>query len=110
MPSVELLDEGPLRIGSRARIHQPKMRTMIWTVTLLQTGREFTWECNTPGIRSIGGHRITLPVTGGVRLDLTVDLVGPLASAAHAFLGKRKQRYIDLEAAGMVAAARIHSA
>ena len=34
--SIERLDDGPLAVGSRVRIRQPKVLPAIWTVTALE--------------------------------------------------------------------------
>src|SRR5688572_7852445 len=39
--SVELLDRGPFVVGSRARIRQPRLPVVIWTVTTLESERYF---------------------------------------------------------------------
>jgi len=37
MTSVERLDDGPITLGSRARVKQPGQRPAVWTVTELET-------------------------------------------------------------------------
>ena len=49
--SVELSPPGPLAVGSRAQIKQPRLPRVEWTVTALETGREWVWENKAPGRR-----------------------------------------------------------
>jgi hypothetical protein len=46
--SVERLDQGPLRVGSRARIKQTRFPAMVWEVTQVVTGRSFSWTQPSP--------------------------------------------------------------
>lgn len=50
MASVERLDDGELRPGSRARIEQPGRKPAIWTVTRVDGPRVFEWETKTAGV------------------------------------------------------------
>ncbi len=52
MTSVQRLDEGPLRVGSTARIKQPGQSSRIWTVTTLEPNEAFAWEA--PGLSVCG--------------------------------------------------------
>jgi uncharacterized membrane protein len=46
--SAQRLDDGPLAVGSRARLKQPGMPTMVWEVTDLTAPTEFTWRAVRP--------------------------------------------------------------
>ena len=52
--SVELLEPGPLAVGTRARVIQPKLKPAVWEVTQAKAGRGFTWVTRHPGL---SGHR-----------------------------------------------------
>lgn len=80
--SVERLDEGPLRVGSRARIRQPRLPVAVWEVTGLVPDRSFTWVARGPGIVTTGSHMVT-PQEGGDQVTATASLeqaglLGPL--------------------------------
>src|SRR5215471_13334100 len=53
------LDSGPLAVGSRAIIWQPKLLPAKWIVTQLDDqGRSFTWITRAPGMRLEACHRV----------------------------------------------------
>lgn len=102
MTSVERLDDGPLKVGSTARVTQPKMRPATWTVTELAPGRSFTWESTNPGVRVTAGH--LLEENGGVTTaTLSVQMSGVLAGLAAALVGSRVRGYVQMETAGLKA-------
>jgi uncharacterized membrane protein len=96
--SVERLDEGPLRVGSRARIKQPRQRTAVWEVTSLDPGREFVWRSDRRGMSFTGSHRVT-PDGGGSRNTLTIAMSGPLAPVLGLLLGPLMRRVLRTEGA-----------
>ncbi len=104
MTSVERLDEGPLRVGSRARVRQPGQRPTVWTVTVVEPGAQFVWEARVLGLRMIGGHRLE-PVAAGCRNTLTVDLEGRGAGIMGRLLGGQIRRAITTENEGFRRAA-----
>ena len=102
MTRVERLDDGALRVGSRARIKQPRMPAMVWEVTELKPAREFTWVGRSPGVATTGRH-VLEPTAGGTRLTLTVEHRGVLAGLVTRLTRRRTRRYLGLEAKGLKA-------
>lgn len=98
--SVQLLEPGPLAVGSRVRIQQPKLPTAVWEVTELEPGRGFTWTNRGPGMTSTGGHRIVSTTDGTSSVTLRIEQVGPGALLAWLFLPLTR-RYVQMEAAGL---------
>ena len=96
--SVERLDDGPLRVRSRARIRQPKLTTLVYTVTDLQPARSFTWSATSPGIRVVADHRIEPQSDGSVTVTLSVEQTGLLAPVVGRIMGDLTRRYIATEA------------
>ncbi|MGY2876002.1 putative membrane protein [Marmoricola sp. URHA0025 HA25] len=76
--SVELLDPAPLRVGSRARIRQPKLPEAVWQVTRLEPGREFAWQVLGPGVLTTGTHRVTDNGDGTARVTAILEQRGPI--------------------------------
>lgn len=101
---IHRLDDGPLVVGSRARVRQPRLSPAVYEVTEIDEGREFVWQMASPGVRIVARHRLDV-ADGGTRIELVAQLSGWLAGAVSAMLGRRIQRYVDLEANGIKAAA-----
>jgi uncharacterized membrane protein len=95
--SVIPLDDGPLAVGSRVRIRQPRLASATWEVTELADGRRFTWESRAPGVRTIGRHEVAA-AAGGAEVTLSIEQTGPLAPVVSLLWGRLTQRYVDLEA------------
>ena len=97
MTSVKRLDQGELRLGSRARIRQPGLPPAVWEVTDLVPGEGFSWAATGPGIRTIGHHRFAPAPDGTVKLTLGLEQTGPLAGVMRALLTGRTKRFLRLE-------------
>jgi uncharacterized membrane protein len=102
--SVERLDAGPLRVGSRVKVKNPGLPVFTWVVTELDEGISFTWVVRSPGVESTAVHQVT-PADAGSRLTLTMTWSGPLGGLAGALVGKRARNSIIMEANGHKAAA-----
>jgi len=98
--SVELLDPGPLRVGSRAKIRQPKLPAAVWKVTELVDGESFTWVARSPGVRTTGVHAVSAD-GGGTRATNSVEQSGPLGWLAGALTARLTRRYLAVELAGL---------
>ena len=100
MTSVERLDSGPFRVGSRARVRQPRLLPATWTVTQHDPPHAFTWETTSPGLRMVAGHRVEA-IPGGARVTLEVNSSGLLAALVDIVFGKLGTSYVETEAASL---------
>jgi uncharacterized membrane protein len=104
MTSVQPLDGDALRVGSRVRIKQPGMPSMVWQVIELRDQESFSWTANSPGVRTQGHHRLSRNADGTTQITVAIEQHGPLAGLVAALTGKRTRRYLAMEAAGLKAA------
>lgn len=100
--SVERLDTGPLAVGSRVRIRQPRLPTAVWTVTELVEGSHFLWEAKGPGLTTVGGHFVAAE-SEGTRATARLDQLGPGGAVIGLVTARLTRRYLDLEVAGLKA-------
>jgi uncharacterized membrane protein len=98
--SIRRLDTGPLRIGSRALIRQPKFPPAVWTVTTIDPGRSFTWRSGAPLMWVYGTHSVA-PAPAGTRASLTLQYEGPLGALLARLTRSITNRYLGFEAAGL---------
>jgi uncharacterized membrane protein len=108
MTSVERLDSGDLRVGSRARVKQPGMPSMVWQVDDLRENEGFSWAATSLGVRVTGHHWLSRNPDGTTHIRLSVEQRGPLAGVVNALTGSRTRRFIDMEAAGLKAASEAY--
>jgi uncharacterized membrane protein len=98
--SVERLDDGPVAVGSLARVKQPRLRAAVWRVTSVEPGRSFDWAAKSPGITTAAGHRLE-PTDDGTRVALTIEMSGPLAGILGRVYARLTRRYMHVEAEGL---------
>jgi carbon monoxide dehydrogenase subunit G len=101
--SAERLDDGPLVVGSRTRLQQPKFSPAVWTVTELTDGSSFTWESKTSGVTVVASHEVE-PHPDGSRLTLALTVSGLLAGVGWLMTKSLTTRYVETEAASIKAA------
>ncbi len=98
--SIRCLDDGPLAVGSRARIRQPKLPPADWRVTELEEGRSFTWVTGSPGVRVTARHWVD-PHASGSRATLSLTFAGLLGPLVGRLARALNERYLRLEADGL---------
>ena len=104
MTEVRRLDDGPLAVGSRARIKQPAQPAAVWTVSTLEPEREFVWQTKLGTVTMVGGHHLE-PAGDGCRNVLTLELHGFGSGLLERLLGRRIGAAIATENAGFKTAA-----
>jgi carbon monoxide dehydrogenase subunit G len=98
--SVEILGGGPLAVGKKARVIQPKLPPAVWQVTELIEGRGFAWVSKGPFFAVTGRHEVAAQGAGSVAtLSLGHEgLFGPLLARLTRDL---TARYVAMEAEGL---------
>ena len=101
MTSVEKADPGPLAVGSRAYVRQPKLRPGWWQVTDLDEQQHiFTWVTRSPGLQIAGRHEVARS-SNGSRLMLAIQFSGLLGPLLARLYGGLTQQYLATEANGL---------
>jgi uncharacterized membrane protein len=99
--SIRRLDGGPLAVGSRALIRQPKLPPAKWQITELdEEERSFTWMTRGPGMRLKAKHWVEDNV-GGSRATLSIQFSGLFGPLFARLTRKLNERYLVLEANGL---------
>jgi hypothetical protein len=100
---IERLSPPLLKVGSRARVKQPRLKDTVWTVTSLEPLVGFTWEARRRGLATIGSHRIEQPTPGTTTVTLGVRQRGLLAPLVWPLSVRMMRRYLELERHGLKA-------
>lgn len=99
MTSIERLDDGPLAVGSQARVKQPAQRAAVWTVTALEPGRSFTWQTRSFGLTMAGTHEVE-PRGDACTNVLVLEITGTGARVFGLLLGPVLRRALAQENQG----------
>ena len=98
--SITRIDGGPLAVGSRVVIRQPKLPVNYSDVTELEPNRGFTWVSRSPGVVATARHEIE-PLASGSRVTLSVHFGGALGWFVGRLVRRLTERYIAMEAEGL---------
>ena len=99
--SVELLDGTELTVGARARIKQPRLPRLVWTVTAIEPGLSWTWQTRGPGATTTATHVLERLDDTTTRVEQTIEQVGLLGVIVARLSGRLTRRYLAMEAAGL---------
>jgi hypothetical protein len=94
------VDPGPLHVGQRLRIRQPRLPSTVWRLTELVEERSVTWRAGGPGARTTAHHRIE-PSGSGTEVTLRLTQQGPLGLLVGALTGGLTRRYLEMETSGL---------
>jgi uncharacterized membrane protein len=101
--SVERLDDGPLRVGSKARVRQPRLPTAVWEVTELVPAESFTWVARGPGVVTTGIHRVEPLPEGRSRVTAVLEQGGLLGGVVGRLTKGLTETYMRTEVLGLKA-------
>lgn len=98
---IHLLDAGPLAVGTRVRIEQPKLPAMVWRVTAVEPGRRFTWETRSLGGGAVATHEVADDGRGGSVATLRIEQFGWLNALLARWIRPITERYLTMEIEGL---------
>lgn len=102
MSSVRPLGTGPMGVGARFEVQQPKLPVAKMTVVDWQPGHRFTWRSEGRAVWAVADHVLT-PDGRECTLTLNLRFAGPLARIAVLFTDKLVRQYLQMEAQGLQA-------
>ena len=95
---VDALDSPELEVGHRFRVHQPKLRPAIWTVTAVDAPARFTWESRVPGLVMSADHSVEAMAERASKLTLRFTLGGLLGGIVGPMNRRTVESYMAQEA------------
>jgi len=99
--TAHLDPRGPLALGSRASIKQPRFPRVTWTVTAIEPERSWQWANHSIGAHTTADHRLTQLDGGRTRVDLSIDQRGVLGRPIGWVVKRTTRRYLRMEAEGL---------
>jgi uncharacterized protein YndB with AHSA1/START domain len=98
---IQRMEVGPITLGSRTRIWQPKLMPAVWCVTSLDSQRHiFTWATSTLGVKVTARHQLE-PVGAHSRLILTLHYSGILGLVMARMMRSLNWDYLAREGDGL---------
>jgi uncharacterized membrane protein len=102
--SIEPLDGPGIDVGHRFRIKQPRLPTVVWEVTEVDSGRSWTWVVRSPGATTLATHELASVGPDECVVTQTIDQRGPLGFVFALLTRRLTRRYLALEGTGLKSA------
>ena len=99
------LQPGPLAVGHRVRLRQPRLPVLTYAVDMLEPGRAFSWTASSVGVSTSAIHEVER-TDDGCRLALGLGWSGPLAGLVALAYGRLTRKYLRWEVEGLKRFAR----
>jgi uncharacterized membrane protein len=100
MTTIVRLDNGPLKVGSTARVKQPRQRARVWTVTRFDPNETFAWQSRILGMPVIGTHSMASRGDGSTANTLTLEMSGVMSRLMGRILASTLRQALATENAG----------
>ncbi|QJB70060.1 SRPBCC domain-containing protein [Parasphingorhabdus halotolerans] len=98
--ALQRLDDGPVGLGSRIRIKQPRLFPRNWTITEWNPDNSFSWISKGGGVTSFANHWIETD-RDVCTFHQSMNISGFLGRPTAILLKATICRYMDMEAAGL---------
>lgn len=101
--SARRLEFGPLALGSRTRIVQPRLSTATWKVTSFDDKkRAFDWTARSIGLKVVGKHKVDA-FGSASRVTLSLHYSGLFGLLVARSSRDILWKYLEIEGAGLKA-------
>ena len=100
MTSVVRLDSGPIKVGSTARVKQPRQRARVWTVTRFDPNDTFAWRSRILFMAVVGSHSMAAKGDGSTANTLTLEMSGVMSRLMGRILTSTLRQALATENAG----------
>jgi uncharacterized membrane protein len=92
----------PVGVGTRVRIHQPRLAPATWVIDQWRPEERFSWTSRFVGVRTTGTHIVTPVSEDSCSVALMIAHRGPLASPVGRLTAALTRRYMAMELAGLM--------
>ena len=103
MATVEVLGDGTMGLGAKAKVKQPGVPKAIWTVTEWYVGRSFAWRYDAPGNHVVATHAVQPRDGGGSVVTMTIETSGVFPALMRPWLARFTRKNLAMEADGLKA-------